>query len=178
MCRHYYLRYCLCLFVWNIHETLDFLLCVIDQFDFTSVDWEVFFSQLQLLPRSLFPGHGCFKTREEPSTETLGPVLGELFASLFMDGSLGNEFGLAWLPCFISDNVLQAVTIERRSVTSRNRHGSTIFGWQQNQRQRRRKENGKKVIGFYWQKQICTCIMPFWSFLWRGCTTATWNFLI
>ena len=29
--------------------------------------------------------------------------------------------------------------------------GSTISGWQQNQWQRRRKENGRKVIGFYWQ---------------------------
>ena len=41
--------------------------------------------------------------------------------------------------------------IERRSVTSHH-HGSTIFGWQQNQRQGRRKERGKKVKGFYWQK--------------------------
>ena len=67
--------------------------------------------------------------------------------------------------------------IERRSVTSHH-HGSTIFGWQQNQRQGRRKERGKKVKGFYWKKQICTCIMLFCSFLCRGCTTATWNFLI
>ena len=41
--------------------------------------------------------------------------------------------------------------IERRSVTSHH-HGSTIFGWQQNQRQGRRKERGKKGKGFYWQK--------------------------
>ena len=30
-------------------------------------------------------------------------------------------------------------------------HGSTISGWQQNQRRQRRKENGKKVKGFCWQ---------------------------
>ena len=30
-------------------------------------------------------------------------------------------------------------------------HGSTISGWQQNQRRRRRKENSKKVKGFCWQ---------------------------
>ena len=41
-------------------------------------------------------------------------------------------------------------SIERRSMTSRH-YGSTISGWQQNQRRRRQKENGKKVIGFYWQ---------------------------
>ena len=38
--------------------------------------------------------------------------------------------------------------VERRGMTSRH-HGSTISGWQ-NQRRRRRKENGKKVKGFYW----------------------------
>ena len=106
---------------------MDFLLCVIDQFDYLVSGVLSLTGKFSFLARSLFPGHGCFKTREEPSTETLGPVLGELFAILFIDGSLGNEFGLAWLPCFISDNVSQAVTIERRSVKSRH-HGSTIFG--------------------------------------------------
>ena len=47
-------------------------------------------------------------------------------------------------------NVTYWWTIETRSVTSRH-FGSTISVWQQNQRRRRRKENGKKAIGFYWQ---------------------------
>ena len=46
--------------------------------------------------------------------------------------------------------------IERISMTSRH-HGSTICGWQQNQRLRRRKKNGKKVIGFYWQNNKFAC---------------------
>ena len=68
--------------------------------------------------------------------------------------------------------------IERRGMTSCH-HGSTISGWQQNQRWRQKKENGKKSKRFLLTKQqICTCITLFCTFLCRRCTPATWNFLI
>ena len=64
----------------------------------------------------------------------------------------------------------------KRSVTSRY-HGSTVSGWQQNQR--RRQGERQKIIMFYFNKQqLCTCITLFGTFLCRCCTTTTWNFLV
>ena len=56
---------------------------------------------------------------------------------------------------------------ERRSVTSRY-HGSTISGWQQNQRRRRRQ----------WERQKIICLYLYCTFLCRRCTSMAWNFLI
>ena len=71
-----------------------------------------------------------------------------------------------------------------RSVTSRH-HGSTISGWQQNQQRLRRKENGKKVKGFYWQNnkfaRASRYFVHFFAVVEPGPvarTPATWNFLI
>ena len=70
-------------------------------------------------------------------------------------------------------------SIERRRVTSRH-HGSTISGWQHNQRQRPVTEGERQKSNRFLltKKQICMCIMLLCSFLCRCCTPATWNFLI
>ena len=67
---------------------------------------------------------------------------------------------------------------ERRSMTSR-RHGRTISGWQQNQRGRWKKENGKKVKGFYGKNNNFARASRFFvHFFAVVAPPATWNFLI
>ena len=66
---------------------------------------------------------------------------------------------------------------EEKSVTSRY-HGSTISGWQQNQRRRRRHGERQKIYVYGSKQQLCTCITLFCTFLCRRYTATTWNFLI
>ena len=40
------------------------------------------------------------------------------------------------------------------------------------------KRTANKATGLLVKQQLCTCITLFCTFLSRGCTTATWNFLI
>ena len=71
------------------------------------------------------------------------------------------------------------VDFEQRggSLTSRY-HSSSISGWLQNQRGRRRQGERQKKYLYINKQQLCSCITLFCTFLCCRCTTTTGNFLI
>ena len=74
------------------------------------------------------------------------------------------------------NSVLQSIDITRRNLML-----ITLRAWRVKQRRRwgRQQQQRQKAMGQDLEKQqLRTCITHFCTFLWRHCTTTTWNFLI